>query len=166
MHKIGIINPAKVSSSGGLFHYMNSLIQGLRDNSDFEVYVFYDDPEFDTFLPNSDYFKQIRLLRDKGFVKKGIRNLFSLLDLRSPVLGRYRVLNDYHLDLLISYESIIGFHLGIPFISFIGDVMYKYYPDLPEYTFRKRLARHILTKRLTKKSVFTVVDSEACKNDR
>ena len=43
--------------------------------------------------------------------------------------------------------------------------MYKYFPKLNEYSFRKRILRDLATKRIIEKSVYTIVDSEYCKND-
>jgi glycosyltransferase involved in cell wall biosynthesis len=66
---------------------------------------------------------------------------------------------------LITFDSFIGVHLGIPFLSFIGDVMYKYYPELPEYPFRHRWIRNLTTKRSTKYAELVIVDSEESKKD-
>ena len=165
MYKVGILNPTHVFRSGGLFHYMMSLIEGLKDNTDFEVLVFYDDPAFQKFCFNSPCFKWILMPEDENMPSKVIRQISTVLSIRSPLLGRYKIFHDYKIDLLISIESLIGFHLNIPFVSFIGDVMYKYFPGLPEYTLKKRVIRDLVRKKLVKHSVLTVVDSQESKED-
>lgn len=50
--------------------------------------------------------------------------------------------------------------LDIPYIVSIPDLMYKYYPDLPDYKFSVRYRRDIVYKSFARNSVFNVVDSE------
>lgn len=165
MHRIGILNTTMVSRSGGGFHYLVSLIEGLRNSIDLEIVVFYDDPAFSEFCFNSSRFKWVQIEKDESQITKLIRGASTFLGVRSPILGRYKTLLDYRIDLLITFDSFVGVHLGIPFLSFIGDIMYKYYPKLPEYQFKDRWIRNLTTKRSTKHAELVVVDSEQCKSD-
>lgn len=165
MYRIGILNATMVSRSGGGFHYMMSLIEGLRNAPDLEIVVFYDDPDFREFCVESARFKWVLLDRRETLLAKVIRGISSYLGVRSPMLGRYNVLLDYRIDLLIAFDSLVGFHLNIPFLSFIGDVMYKYYPQLPEYPLVHRWIRDLTTRMSIKHAEIVVVDSEECKKD-
>lgn len=165
MYRIGILNATRVSRTGGGFHYIMTLIEALRTNSDLEVVVFYDDPDFRDFCFDSPRFRWIMIEERDPRMIKLIRGASTLMALRSPLLGRFKPLSDYKIDLLISFDSLIGFHLGIPFLGFMGDVMYKYYPALPEYSWRHRWTRDMTTKMLIMHAEFTVVDSEESKKD-
>lgn len=165
MYRIGILNATMVSRSGGGFHYIMSLIEGLRDAPDLEVVVFYDDPAFPNFCFESPRFQWVHLKEDESILEKVVRAASTLTGIRSPILGRYKVLRDYRIDLLITFDSLVGFHLKIPFLSFIGDVMYKYYPQLPEYPLVQQWIRDLTTKLSIKHAEIVVVDSEECKKD-
>ncbi len=165
MYRIGIFNGARVARSGGGFQYIMTLIDGLKEIPNLEVVVFYDDPAFCNYCFESPRFQWVQIDRNESWVSKMIRGAFSVIGVRSPVLGRFKALLDYPIDILITYHSLIGFHLGIPFLNFIGDVMYKYYPQLPEYTFAHRWIRDLTARRSTKHAEFTIVDSVESKND-
>jgi glycosyltransferase involved in cell wall biosynthesis len=155
---IAILHSAKVSRAGGNFHYVSTLIQGLGAHG-FDITVFYDDPAFDAFCFDSPHHQWIRLGPESVFARM-VRWAFTILGLKSPVLGRFSCLKDHQFEILLAFESTVGMHLDIPFVTFIGDVMYKYFPDLPEYSFRHRLMRGLLDRRLLRWSARTVVDSE------
>lgn len=165
MYRIGLLNNTKAFRAGGLFHYTMSLIEGLKDYEESEVLIFYDDPTFKKFCFNSPQFRWIQIPENENTLSKITRGFSTLLGIRSPLLGRYRSLLSHKIDLLISFESLLGFHVNVPFLTFIGDIMYKYYPGLPEYTLKKRVIRDFMTKRLIKHAVFTVVDSQESKKD-
>ena len=165
MCRVGILNPTRTSRSGGGFYYLMSLIEGLRDSTDFEIFVFYDDPTFQKFCFDSPYYKWVLLPEHESLLSKIVRRLSAFMGIRSPLLGRYGVLHDCEIDLLISFESLVGINLNIPFLTFIGDAMYKYYPGLPEYTLKKRVIRDMTARKLLKYSVLTVVDSEKSRED-
>lgn len=165
MYRIGILNATLVSRSGGGFHYMMSLMEGLKDAPNLEVVVFYDDPAFREFCFESPQFKWVLLDHGETPWEKVIRGTSTALGVRSPILGRYKTLLDYRIDLLITFDSLVGFHLKIPFLSFIGDVMYKYYPQLPEYPLVQRWIRDLTTRMSIKHAEIVVVDSEESKKD-
>lgn len=165
MYRVGILNSTQVFRSGGMFHYMRSLLEGLKNIPNLEVVVFYYDPAFQKFCFDSPSYKWVLMPGYENILSKSIRWVSTLVNVRSPLLGHYGVLRGEKLDILISFESLVGFHLRIPFISFIGDVMYKYYRGMPEYRLKDRVGRGLSTKRLAKHSVFTVVDSEESKED-
>ena len=159
MHKIGILNFTQTDKSGGGFHYIMSILEGLKNDDSFEVYLFYDDEKFAQFFQGISNFRLI-YIEEKDFIFSNIvRKISNLIGIRSPLLGRYKKMKEFHIDLILSFGSLIGFHLNIPFISFIGDVMYRYFPELDEYSFQERFKRNLANKNLLKNSVKTVVDS-------
>ncbi len=159
MYKIGVLNFTKSDRSGGGFHYIMSVLEGLKEDNNFEVYLFYDDEKFVQFFPNISNFRLI-YIEEKDFILSNIvRRISNLIGIRSPLLGRYKKIKDYPLDLILSFGSLVCYHLNIPFISFVGDVMYRYYPDLDEYPFWERITRDLANKNLLKFSIKTVVDS-------
>lgn len=159
MYKIGILNFTKAFSSGGGFHYILSLLEGLRVEKNFEVYVFYDDINFEEKFSGTNNLKRIYIDEHENIIPKMIRSSFTYFGLKTPFLGRYEKIRDLKMDLLISFGSNVGFQVGVPTISFIGDVMYRYYPNLSEYSFLGNLVRDISTKKLLKHSDYVVVDS-------
>jgi glycosyltransferase involved in cell wall biosynthesis len=162
---IGVLNATHSSRSGGGFHYIMTLVAGLAEESDLNVVVFYDDPEFPSYCDPSPRLSLVRLEGSESMLTKALRGFSILLGIRSRSIGRFRVIQERGVDLLISFESLIGYHLGIPFLTFVGDVMYKYYPTLPEYTWRTRLVRDLSVRMLVRHAEFTVVDSEESKRD-
>ena len=163
--KIGILNSTYVLRTGGGFQYITSLIEGLRQYSDFKIIVYYDDPLFSERCVNSPNL-EFRFIKKKSGATKKIKNAIAMfLGMRLPF--EYWDVSEYgeKPDLLISQESLIGFYTGIPCIGFIGDVSYRHFPNLSEYPFKHRFIRNVATKRLAEKSVFTVVDSQQGKKD-
>lgn len=61
--------------------------------------------------------------------------------------------------LIIPFPSLFGYRNNIPYIVTIPDLMYKYYPNFPEYPLKVRIRRDIEYKNAAKHSVLTVVDS-------
>jgi glycosyltransferase involved in cell wall biosynthesis len=165
IHTVGILNATQSSRSGGGFHYIVTLITGLVNESDLNVIVFYDDPAFPRFCPPSQRLLLVRLEGSESSLTKAVRGISTFAGIRSSSLGRFRVILEHDVDLLISFDSLIGYHLGIPFLSFVGDVMYKYYPSLPEYSWRIRMGRDLSVRMLLRHAEFTVVDSEESKKD-
>jgi glycosyltransferase involved in cell wall biosynthesis len=162
---IGIVNATHSSRSGGGFHYIMTLIAGLVKESDLKVIVFYDDPAFPDLCSPSQRLSLVRLEGNESVFTKFVRGISTLAAIRSGLLGRFRVIREHDIDLLISFDSLIGFHLGIPFLSFVGDIMYKYYPSLPEYSLRRRMVRDLSVRMLIRHAEYTAVDSEESKKD-
>jgi len=165
MYRVGVLNSTQVFRAGGMFHYLRTLLEGLKNSRNLEIIVFYDDPAFQEFCFEAPSYKWVLMPDHESVFSKGSRWGSTLLNVRSPLLGRYGVVRREKLDVLVSFESLVGFHLRIPFLSFIGDVMYKYYPGMPEYRLKDRIVRGLTTKKLAKYSAFTVVDSEESKRD-
>ncbi len=76
------------------------------------------------------------------------------------------IMKDVHVDLLIiPFQLLFGFEHQIPYMGSLPDVMYKYYPNLPEYSFKGRMINNVVFKYSTKYSVLTIAESEAGKAD-
>ena len=151
--------------SGGGVHYLRSVIDGLSKASDCQIAVYFKDPMFEknrSALPRTEW---ALIPSDRRLIQTITRGFSALLGCHIPLLRWDENIYGIKPDIIISQESLIGFYTKVPFISFIGDVMYKYFPTLDEYTLKKRFLRDLTTRRLIGKSVFTVVDSEQSKED-
>jgi len=165
MYRIGILNFTKVYSTGGGFHYMMSLLEGLKCEEEFDVFVFYDNIDFLEKIKESNGFNSIYIDEKENLFPKIIRGGLTYFEIRSHVLGRYEKIKDLKMDLLISFGSNVGFQIGIPTISFIGDVMYRYYPNLPEYSRFGNMIKNLSIKKLLQLSDHIVIDSNECAQD-
>jgi len=165
MTEIGIHNSTRMLDSGGGVHYMKSVIDGLSKSSDCQITVYFEDPSFEknrSTLPRTEW----RLIPgNRALIQTITRGFSALLGCHIPLLRWDENIYGTKPDIIISQESLIGFYTKVPFISFIGDVMYKYFPTLDEYSLKKRLLRDLTIRRMIGKSVFTVVDSEQSKED-
>jgi len=151
--------------SGGGTYYIDSVIKGLKEFSGFEIVVYVEGPENEK--DNSISPPVHSNLSGKAW-KHAVNTakfLSQSTGCRMPVLKWEHLSAGVRPDILISQSSLFGFYTGVPFIGFVGDVMFKYFPDLSEYSIVKRLLRNLSTKRLVEKSVYTVVDSERSKKD-
>lgn len=164
MRRVGILNPTRVVGCGGGFQYLLSLIAALSGRDDLDVVVFYDDPAFAQFCREFPV-EGVQLPLTAEPVGRVVRALCTLCERRSPFLGRFSGLRRHQLDCLVSASSLAGFHLGIPLVAIVYDVMYKYFPGCAEYSFRERIARDVLTRKLARVAQVTVVDSEKSKQD-
>ncbi len=164
--KVGILNPARAVGQGGYFQYMRALTEGLSRHQDLHISVFYEDsgarPAPESLPPNVT---SVALPEERSRVVKGIRAALTLANVRSPVLGRYRALQGCDLDCLISCSSSVGFHLGIPFVGVIFDVIYRYFPHLVDFRLPERIRRDLANGRLVRHAARIVTDSEAGKRD-
>lgn len=165
MIRVGILNSATVVGYGGGFQYLRSLIEGLRSFRDVEVVVFYDDPRFADYCASADNLTAVPLPKAGELVGKIARTAATVTGLRSPWLGRFDVLRHHQLDCLVSTGSLVGFHLGIPFVGIVYDVMHKYYPDCAEYSLKERIFRDFLNPRIVRYATLTIVDSEKSRDD-
>ena len=166
MARIGILNLTSTIGTGGVFQYTMTLIEGLRNNTRHEYFVFYKDPKFENFCVNSQNCKFILMSASENRLSKASRNIGTLFDFKSPLLGRYSIILENKIDMLISpVSSSIGFHLGLPYVNVIYDVMHKYYPSFPEYSLKERIMRDLIYKRSAERAVLTVVESYQTKED-
>lgn len=166
MSRIGILNLTSTVGTGGVFQYTMNLIEALRNDKKNKYFVFYKDPEFEKFCENSQNFKLIPMSIIENKLSKFSRKIATLFDFKSPMLGIYNVIKENKIDILIDpTSSPIGFHLDLPYIVVIHDVMHKYYPDFPEYSLKKRILRDLTYKRAANHSQLVVVDSYQTKED-
>lgn len=76
------------------------------------------------------------------------------------------IIKGIHLDLLIiPFQLMFGFEQKIPYIVSIPDMMYKYYPQFPEYSFKNRMLNNFVFGYTTKYSNLIVTDSNSGKKD-
>lgn len=165
MIRIGILDPTGPVGWSGYFQYMVSLSDSLAQQEDLAVTVFHDDPEAGRIPRAPGGAEHVLLRRDGAGIGEILRSLATVANVRSPWLGRFGVLRRHGLDGLVSPASLIGFHLDLPFIGIVFDVMYRYYPDCAEYPLKERLVRELINSRLVRHAACTVVDSEKSRGD-
>ena len=158
------MSPHAVGHGGG-YHYMMSLIEGLKQFSDFDVVVYYNDLKIKEQISNTQKLSWRHVPRYNDYLTRTSNFLSTLFGLPIPFVNWNNKTFGSKPDILISQESLFGFYTKTPFISFVGDVMFKYFPELREYTFKRRLIRNLTTKRMVQKSVCTIVDSQQSKED-
>jgi glycosyltransferase involved in cell wall biosynthesis len=166
MARIGILNPVRTVNLCGVFQYTMTLTEGLKNNSRHEYLLFYEDPEFKKFCVGSQNYKLAFIPPNENKFSKFARNVATLFKFEIPLLGKYRILKDHKLELLIRLVSFpIGFRIKLPYLVVIYDVMHRYYPGFPEYSPAVRIIRDLFYRRAAKHSVFTIVDSYQSKED-
>lgn len=67
--------------------------------------------------------------------------------------------------LVIPFPSLFGIVNDIPYIVSIPDLMHRYYPHFPEYSFRERMRRDFIYKNSSTRSILTIVDDEKGADD-
>jgi len=141
--------------SGGVFQYANSIADSLIKYCDKFNYFILHYGDADDFI--KDKKAQLVLL-------DGTSN--SIFDKIRTLLGRpsnknKELLNSFNLDLIIiPCPLLLGLECKIPYIVSVPDIMHKYYPKFPEYSFKERVKRDIIYKYSTRHSAFNVVDSK------
>jgi glycosyltransferase involved in cell wall biosynthesis len=163
--RVGILNSANVVDHGGGLQYMVSLATGLRRFPDLDVTVFHDDPRLAGLCDADGGVRTVTLGSGHERFAAVVRAASTVANVRSPLVGRFSVLREHTLNCLVTDSSLIGFHLGIPFVGIIHDVMYRYYPHCGEYPWNERLGRELIYRRFGRHAKRIVVDSEHSKAD-
>lgn len=169
--KIGILIPPL--ESGGVFQHALTIIESLINYSDkFDYQIIHYDSERE----NLENFLNLKL-NQKHFLSIPY-NPFSLprkiLRFLNLIFGGeffpdknfYPILKNNKIDLLI-FPTPFTFMIPykIPYIVFIPDLMYRYYPNFSDYDWRLRIKRDIVYGYFAKHSVLNVVDSEQGADD-
>jgi len=166
---IGILLPSM--KNGGVFQYALAIINSLTSfSNDFDYCVFhYNTENPQEFIKNSKNI-QFMCLDDAGnsFLSK-IKLLLNIL-LAKPIFTTNKKNKDLFekskIDLFISpIPFFLAFENRIPFIVSVLDMMHKYYPKFPEYSFFQRLKKDLIFKFSAKHSVLTIVDSKESRED-
>ena len=163
--RIGIHNSTIVDHSGGGVYYLNSLIAGLNHYTNHEIVVYYDNLNYKKYIFKSDKIEWLFVNNKSEYFRKFVLAA-SLITGKKPINYKWDI-NKYGKkpDLIITQESLFSYQMGIKFIGFIGDVMYKYFKNLGEYSFKRRFIRDLSTKLIINKSSGIVVDSNYSSND-
>lgn len=164
MQRIGI-GPLSARVGGGAYQYTMNLASSLSRAEEFECILISMMESFDAKEAPSPTHQSVRLSQSEIRPFSVLRRAAGLANIRFPY-GQYGPLKNLGLDLLISpHPSMIGYHVKIPYIVIIHDLMHRYYPDFPEYTRRERRARDLLYSRAAKHAAGVVVESNTSKND-
>jgi glycosyltransferase involved in cell wall biosynthesis len=162
--KVGILNPASAVGHGGYMQYLRALAEGLSRHDDLHVFVFYEDPRSISKESHTSRVTWVPLPEESRSARV-VRAASTILGVRTPMLGRFREIEGYDLDCLVSCASPVGLHLGVPFVGIVFDFIYRYFPGLADFPRRERIARNLINSRLVRYSTLTVTDSEAGKRD-
>jgi len=161
-----------VSRKMGIFQYMLSVVEGLISSGEFDCAILY----FDNESPRE--FLKAKDIGNVAFIRlDGSHNNFlgKIKTAANVFLGKSvftvnklnkEAMENKNISLLIMPSPLLfGFEHNIPYIVPIPDMMYKYYPGLPEYSFYNNLISHFVFKYSAKYAVLCVADSEWGKND-
>ena len=163
--RIGILHAASKCKGGGVYQYSLSIIEALKKCREHEFFIFYTEPSFQKSEYETENCKTIFIRQEENLFFKSVRKLTALFNLKIS-LDKYKVVKNYNLDLLIDpATTLIGYLLQMPYIVTIHDLMHKYYPNFPEYSFKIKVTRDLLYKKAAKYSLFTIVDSGQGKED-
>jgi len=162
---IGILFP--VSRKMGVFQYAMSIAEALiNSNEDFNYTILYfgqESPKDFLKIKNVSHVRFISLdASPNHFLSK--MNFFFNCFLGYPFFTTNKknkeILKNVNIDLLIiPFQLMFGFEHNIPYIVSIPDVMWKYYPNFPEYTLLKRIKLNFVVHYCTKYSLLNVVDA-------
>ena len=168
---IGILFPFS-KSYGGTVQYTLGVADSLvKYSNKFNYTIIYYDKDIPNYLTSKNIdIKEIYITSAKTPPMKIIA-LFSNLVLNKKIFNMKKNdeisrLKDHNIDMLvIPFPSLFGFRNNIPYIVTIPDMMYRYFPNLPEYPLKVRIRRDIEYKNASKQSALTIVDSLQGKND-
>lgn len=159
--KLGILNSRPIQQ--GAVQLSAAILEALTAGHEWEVTVIHQDAA----TPNypAAGVQTVRLGEAEPPWVRWLRAACTLAG-RPCRLGRYRKFQDWQLDLLVATPaaSLVGIYSGLPYIGTIADMMYRFYPDLPEYPRRERIKRQYLYGKCVRNSVLTVVDSECARD--
>lgn len=157
----------------GVFQYGLSVAEGLINycpEFDYTILYFKDE--------NPKDFLKIKNLKNVKFVSLDASPnnfLGKIRFLLNCVLGypffttnkkNKEIMKGIHLNLLIiPFQLMFGFEHKVPYIVSIPDMMYKYYPQLPEYSFKNRVLNNFIFGYTTKYSALVITDSNLGKED-
>lgn len=100
-----------------------------------------------------------------NFSQESIPFIQKIISFFKLIFGRGSFAAD-NIDLLIYPTPFTyGFPCKIPYIVFIPNLMHKYYPNFPEFGFKRNIIRDIVYKLYSKNSIFNVVDSQQGSDD-
>lgn len=166
MAKIGILNLTSSLNTGGVFHYIFTLLEGLKYSNSHEYILFYTDPLFKNLFLESQNIKGELIASNENILSEISIKLSRICEYARPVFSPFKALKSHKLDLLIDpVGSFLGFHYNIPYITVIYDLMHKYYPGFPEYSLFVRIIRDIIYKKTAYYSTLVVTDSIKTKDD-
>lgn len=163
---IGIL--FSVSRKMGVFQYGLSITEALINScSDYNYTILYfenESPKEALKIKNKESINYVSLdASGNNFLGK--IKLFLNCVLGSPIFSTNKknreIMKNVKLDLLIiPFQLMFGFEHKIPYMVSIPDIMYKFYPQFPEYSFKNRIINNFTFKYSTKYSRLNIVDSK------
>jgi len=182
---IGILIPSK-KEAGGVFQSALSIAESLIKYSNsgqyaaqyigrtarykFKYSLFYDgsdNPE--SFLDIQNHNVKLTPLPRKSFSLPRKILQFLIMGLGGKkflIKSSYLIFKEAQTDLLIFPTPFaFDFPIDIPYITSIPDLMYRYYPNFPDYPLSLRIRRNIVYKYFARNSKLIIVDSEQGADD-
>jgi len=151
----------------GVFQYGLSIAESLINHcSDFNYTILYyaeESPKEFLKVKNLEGIKFISLDPSYNSFLGKIKFSFNCLFGRPLFITNKKnekILKDAKIDLLIiPFQLLLGFENKIPYMVSIPDVMYKFYPQFPEYSFKDRVISNVVFGNAIKYSALAIVDS-------
>lgn len=150
--------------AGGVYQYSLSLLEAFKKNKKHKFIVFHTEPGF-KLDDEANNWKIVFIKQKEDFFSNAKRKFAALFGWKF-FLKEYEAIKKYDLDLMLDpATTFIGHAFSIPYIVNIHDLMHKYYPSFPEYSFKVKIMRDLLYKKAAKYSKCTVVESAQGKED-
>lgn len=171
MKNVGILFSA--SRKMGVFQYGLSIAEALinyyPENKYTILYFGEESPDRFLNIKNRENISFVSLDASRNNFLGKVK-LFLNCILGSPIFvtnkKNKQIMDKEKLDLLIiPFQLMFGFENKVPYVVCIPDIMYKYYPNLPEYSLRNRILNNFVFRFSSKYSKVSVTDSEFGKND-
>src|SRR3989344_467218 len=162
-----------VSRKMGIFQYMLSITEAMANYCiDFDYTVLYfgsNSPKNYLKVNNMEVVKFLSIDGKPNNIIGKLKTIANILISR-PIFvikkSNKETLKKNKIDLLITPSPLLfGFENNIPYIVPIPDMMYKYYPNFPEYSFWNRIISQIVFKYSAKYAALCIADSTWGKND-
>lgn len=162
---IGIL--FSISRKMGVFQYGLSIAEGLINYiNDFNYTILYFGEESPKEFLKAKSLENVNFISLDGRPNSWTGKIEMLVNILTGnplfVINKKNkdILKNARIDLLIiPFPLLFGFENKIPYIVSVPDIMYKYYPGFPEYSFRKRITNNLVYGCAIKHSVLNVVDS-------
>jgi len=154
---IGILNNRSRMMQGA-YQYSLGVIDGLTKDKNHNYFVLNVDSGSKQYT--SENVRTIVLPSEARSIIKVARRCAVFFNIPFPY-GSYQTVKDLDLDLIVATPaaSLVGIYVGLPQIVCIHDMMYRFYPDLPEFPLRERIRRNYVYRKSVRSAVFCVVDS-------
>jgi glycosyltransferase involved in cell wall biosynthesis len=162
--RIGILNNHSKTQQGA-YQFSMSVIDALSQDSRHHYIVL--NVDSGARLYNSKNLSTFLIPPESSFIDKTKNRMsrYSSLIYKSSPYGGYKNIHDIGLDLLVALPaaSLFGIYINVPQVVCIHDMMFRFYPNLPEFPLYEKLRRSFVFRKSVHSAVLCVVESECGK---